>query len=176
MALKIIYTIFVGLLVVLFISLGISAFYPAPSEPKYPPELEKGPPVIMSADQSAPQTVPAPNTPETEEYKKKNEAYRLESEHYYQVIKPRYERNVSIITMIFAVIILAVSLTALGKIQFLSDGLLLGGVLSLLYAIVRGLMGKDNLYSFITVAVGLVVALILGYFKFIRSAEQSKKG
>lgn len=170
MALKIIYTIFLGLLVVLFVSLGISAFYPAPSEPKYPVELQEGPPMHGTE-----RSVPAPNTVESEEYKKKSEAYRLESEQYHEVTKPRYERNVSIAAMIFAVIVLAVSLTALGKIQFLSDGLLLGGVLSLLYAIIRGLMGKDNLYSFITVAVGLAVALALGYFKFIRPANQIKK-
>ena len=40
MVLKIIYTLFLGLLVALFVGLGIDAFYPGPKAPDYPVMLD----------------------------------------------------------------------------------------------------------------------------------------
>lgn len=164
MAIKVIYSIFLGLLVALFIGLGISAFYPSPEAPKYPIELRVSQPVL---DGSKP-------VGETAEQREQRLAWEKANDEYNEKIRPRYERNVSIIAMVGAIIVLTVSMTALQTIKLLSDGLLLGGVLSLLYAIVRGFMGKDNLYSFVVVSVGLVVALVLGYLKFIRQPKGSK--
>jgi len=70
---------------------------------------------------------------------------------------------------------LVLSLTVLHKIEILTDGFLLGGLLTLLYAIVRGFGSDDNKFRFLMVTVGLIVALILGYIKFIRPKAASSK-
>ncbi len=165
MMIKFLYSLFLGILVALFIGLGISAFYEAPKSPEYPTVLES----------TAERPVPGPDgtIKETEAQKAAREKYDKEQKQY-QKDFGLYNRNVSIIAMVAAVIILVVSLTLTATIQLISDGLLLGGVFTLLYSVVRGFMAEDNKYRFIVVTVGLIVSLVIGYLKFIRHEEKTK--
>lgn len=151
MAIKLIYTLFLALLVVLFVGLGIDAFYPGPEMPNYPIELEMA----------------KPNCPETAEMKTIREDYTQAQKIYMEELKP-YNRNVSIISLIAAIIILVLSLTLLAKINMIADGILLGGVFATAYSIIRGVMSENSQFRFIIVVIGLVIALTLGYIKFIR--------
>jgi hypothetical protein len=154
MILKLFYTIFLALTVALFVGLGIDAFYPGPKMPDYPVELNS---VKPTCDSSQEQII-AQNT------------YDQAMRDYNEKTKP-YNRNVSIIAFIFAVIILAISLVFLSKIKMIADGILLGGVFTTIYAIIRGLISEDTKFRFLIVALGLIVALTLGYIKFIRAKE-----
>lgn len=161
MNIKVIYTFFLGLIVALFIGFGFSVFYQAPEQPEYPLELREY------------ESKPLPNaTPESEETRKLRLKYEQEQQTYHQDTYPAYNRNLSIGLVISAVIILIVSLTLLNHIQILSDGLLLGGIMTLLYAMIRSFMGENNVYSFAVVTVGLLVALVLGYIKFMKHDKQ----
>ncbi len=156
MVIKFIYTIFIALLIALFVGLGISTFYPGPKSPRYPSELEYE---TKSAD-----------CEETVEHKTLREGYdkaQLAFEEEYKV----YNRNVSIISLVAAIVILVSSLTLLSKIKMISDGILLGGVFTTIYSIIRVLMSENSRFRFIIVAIGLIIALILGYIKFIREKE-----
>lgn len=102
-------------------------------------------------------------TTQSEQFDKAEKVYRISS--------GLYNRNVSIAAIIAAIIFVVLSLTLLKTILFLADGVLLGGVLTLLYSIVRGFNTEDNMFRFIVVAVGLVIVLFLGYIKFIRQKE-----
>jgi hypothetical protein len=53
----------------------------------------------------------------------------------------------------------------------IADGILLGGVFTTIYGIIRGLMSEDTKFRFIIVTVGLIIALVLGYIKFIKNKE-----
>ena len=159
MAIKIMYTIFLGLLVALFVGLGIAAFYPAPKAPESP--------AILNEPPSAP--VPTDKVTITETAEQRAARLKFDQDQKtYQKQFAVYNRQVSIISMIAAVIVLVAALSAVNKIQLISDGLLLGGILTLLYSIVRGFMGEDNLYRFIVVTIGLIIALVIGYIKFIQ--------
>jgi hypothetical protein len=70
--------------------------------------------------------------------------------------------------LIAAIIILVLSLTLLAKIKMIADGILLGGVFVALYGVIRGLMTEDPQFRFLIITIGLIVALVLGYIKFIR--------
>jgi hypothetical protein len=86
---------------------------------------------------------------------------------------PQYNKRVSIISLIAAIIILIVSVTAVRRFDVLSDGLLLGGVFTLIYSIIRGFMSDNNTVALFTVtAVGLIVAVVIGYLKFIHPEKQ----
>jgi hypothetical protein len=67
-----------------------------------------------------------------------------------------------------AVIVLAVALLLAEKLGVIADGLLLGGIFTLLYGIGRGMDTDSNKYRFMVATVGLVVTLVLGYIKFTR--------
>ncbi len=94
MAIKFIYTIFLALLVALFVGLGIDTFYPGPDAPEYPLELEK---VELCCEETPVQT---------EAKITFNEAQRK----YQDEMKP-YNQAVSIASLVAAIVILVVSLT-----------------------------------------------------------------
>lgn len=158
MLLKLIYTLFLALIVALFVGLGIDAFYPGPKAPEYPVEL-----------QSFKETCEA-----TPEQKIAQAEYDQAQKKYLEKSKP-YNRNVSIISIASSVIILIISLTFLSKIKMIADGILLGGVFTAAYGIIRGLMSEDTKFRFLITALGLIISLILGYIKFIRPKEKQKE-
>jgi hypothetical protein len=154
MILKLIYTLFLALLVALFVGLGIDAFYPGPKMPNYPVELD----------------ATKPGCEETVEQKTAREDFNRDQTDFMEKSKP-YNRNVSIISIAAAIVILVASLTLLSKIKMIADGILLGGVFTTAYSIIRGLMSEDSRFRFVIVTAGLIIALILGYIKFIKPKE-----
>jgi hypothetical protein len=151
---KPIYTIFLALLIALFVGLGIDAFYPGPKAPNYPLELNQ---VKQGCEQ-------------TMEQQTLEKEFNQAQEKYMEESKP-YNRNVSIISLVASIIILVLSLTLLTKIKMIADGILLGGVLTTMYSIIRGLMSENSQFRFLIVIIGLIIALALGYLKFIRPRE-----
>jgi len=67
------------------------------------------------------------------------------------------------------------SLTLLSKIKMIADGILLGGVFTTAYGIIRGLMSDSSRFRFFIIAVGLLIAFVLGYLKFIRPKKTPRK-
>lgn len=155
---KPLYTLFLSLLIALFVGLGISAFYPGPKMPQYPFELDA---VKQGCEETMEQTTIR------EEYNQAQRKFMEESQ--------PYNRNVSIISLVAAIIILVLSLTLLTKIKMIADGMLLGGVFVTLYSIIRGLMSENSQFRFLIVAVGLIIAFVLGYIKFIRPKENPQQ-
>lgn len=153
MVLKIVYTVFIGILLVLFVGIGVETFYPQPQYPEYPISLER----------------PSPDGTETAKDIKTREEFQKKEKSYQGQIKI-YNRNVFIIALVFALLFMAISLFMAEKLLVIADGLLLGGVFTLAYAVGRGFMADDK-FRFIAVSVSLVVALITGYLKFIRPLE-----
>ncbi len=151
MIIKFIYTIFLALLIALFVGLGIDAFYPGPKTPRYPIELDQ----VKSGCE------------ETIEQQTLRKEFNQAQEKFMEESKP-YNRNVSIISLVASIIILVLSLTLLTKIRMIADGILLGGVFATIYSIIRGLMSQNSQFRFLIVVIGLIIALVLGYIKFIR--------
>lgn len=151
---KFIYTIFLALLVALFVGLGIDAFYQGPEFPNYPLELNQ---IKQGCEQTAEEQA--------------IEKDFIQAQQKYEEESKPYNRNVSIIALLAAIIILVLSLTLLTKIKMIADGILLGGVFTTIYSIIRGLMSDSSQFRFLIVVVGLIIALALGYIKFIRSKK-----
>ena len=149
--LKLIYTVFLGIMLALFVGFGVATFYTAPKMPEYPSKLQYSEPAKM-------------DTPELiverkafdDKQKTFNDANKL------------YRGRVFIIVVICAVLILAIGLLLEHRIMILSDGFLLGGVLLLAYALINAFMTENTRYQFVAVTVGLVISLVLGWLKFIR--------
>lgn len=154
MFLKLIYTFFLGILIALFVGLGIDAFYPGPTAPDYPSELSIAKPECGNYDQ-----------------------LKIEQEKFDQAQKDFnekskvYNRNVSIVSLVAAIIIMIASFTLLSKIKMIADGILLGGAFATVYSIIRGLMSEDSRFRFLVVTAGLIITLVLGYIKFIKPKE-----
>ncbi len=159
---RFLYTLFVGLLVATSIGIGISAFYPSPKAPEYPPVMEgrvpqkSTEPAVAPADQAT------------------ADAYEI-AERRYQTQREDYNRNVALISTVFAILILVLSLTWAKRFREIADGLLLGGVFTLIYGIIRSFESGEQKFMFVVVIFGLAVAIALGYIKFIQPAASQPK-
>lgn len=157
--LKLIYTFFLGVLIAIFVGMGVATFYPEPKYPEYPRSLQ-----YSSNDEF------------TAEQKQLDKQYTKDVDAYTKKQKD-YDRNISIIVLSAAVIILVVSLVIHPKMDVVSDGLLLGGIFTLLYSIGRSFSADSPKVSFAVVTVGLIVTIVLGYRKFVKPqlAEATSK-
>jgi hypothetical protein len=163
MILKFIYTLFLGILLALFVGLGVAAFYEQPKAPEYPSTLRYAEP--LGKDQQA--TISAQQRQDQIKYDKDFKDYQQKIE--------IYNRNVSIICLVAAILFLSVSLLFLKDLLLISDGLLLGGIFTILYSIVRGFSTNDNKFHFVIVTIGLLIALVLGYIKFIKPIKPTSR-
>ncbi|MEA5454279.1 hypothetical protein SPF06_06025 [Sinomonas sp. JGH33] len=124
-ALRIIFSLFVGVLFALLVAFGIQAFYPQP-------ELL---PSMGTADDYG--------------------SYRLALE--------AYNRVVSAVIAGIAFVPIAVSAVAPTRAAVIADGILYGGLFTLLYAAGRGVASAETAGSFAAVAGVLLAALALGH-------------
>lgn len=155
--LKIVYTFFLGLLLAIFVGVGINTFYPGPKMPEYPAAIA---PVEGDASTSDAQMI-------------KQQEYDKSYSHYQDLAKP-YNRNVSIITLAAAVIFLVVSILFEKRISLLADGIMLGGLFTLLYSLFRGFASEDSKYLFVAVSVSIAIVVYLGYHKFVKATADAK--
>jgi len=153
--LKSIYTLFLALLIALFVGLGIDSFYHGPESPKYP---------------SLPISAKQVGCEQTIEQQRIDKEFSKMQDDYTKELK-KYNQNVSLLSLIASIIILVVSLTFIAKIKMIADGILLGGVLTTMYSIIRGIMSDSSQFRFLIVTVGLIIALVLGYVKFIKTQK-----
>lgn len=159
MALRLIYTFLIGIFLAVFVGVGIAAFYPGPKPPETPAIINYG-----CSDLTKENGVSPEYKAQIEKFDKEQKDYQLQSQ--------IYNKNVSILSLVASIIIVVASLTLFKTILLIADGLLLGGVLTLLYSVIRGFGTEDNMFRFIVVSVGLFVSLFLGYVKFIQPAKK----
>lgn len=148
--LRVIYAFFVGILLALFVGAGIAAFYPSPTAPQSPD--------IGYVGKEGP----------NQQQEAQQKAFERSMDEFNKNQMNPYNRNVSIIALIAAIIFVSLGLLLEERIDVLADGALLGGLFTLLYSIGRGFAAQDDKYSFVVVSVGLVIVLGLGYLRFIR--------
>jgi hypothetical protein len=148
--LRIIYTFFLGLLLAVFIGVGINTFYEPPTAPRYSPEMNSYGKEL------------------TDEQAAKQREFDIANEKYFDEMKP-YNRNVSIISLAAAVFLLVLSIIFQSRIKLISGGVMLGGLFTLLYSIIRGFASEDSKYLFVVITVGLLIVLVLGYRRFVRN-------
>lgn len=148
--LTLVYTFFLGIFIALFVGVGINTFYPGPKAPEFPVELN-----TYGKELNAEQVAKQQQWDKTmAEFNKKEQPYN---------------RNVSMITLGASVLILALSVMFERHIKVLADGVMLGGLLTLVYSFGRGFASQDSKYQFVVTTVGLIIVMYLGYHRFVRS-------
>lgn len=152
---KISYTIFIGILFAAVVIVGISTFYPSPKFPEYPRSLQFSSPEEVKDSEEL--------RKEQEEFDKTNSNF-MEKQELYAV-------NLSAISLGFSLLLLISGIMSLNKLTFISEGLMVGGVIVLLFGFMSSFMvgpgsaTNINIFRFIVVLIGLVASLALGYLK-----------
>lgn len=161
---KIVYTFFLGALLALFVGLGIQTFYPGPEMPEPTTGVEFVPEGSAPAEE------------QREEMEEDERQWRL-----WQEEQQSYSRNVAVVALGASVVLLGLSLVLEKRNRVLTNGVMLGGLFTLLYAIGRSFASSETTMTFVAVSVGLAVVLLLGHRRFFQdrpagsAAEEARR-
>ena len=84
-----------------------------------------------------------------------------------------WARVTSIILVVFATLVMSVSLVRSEQLRVLGNGLLLGGLFTMVYGVGWVVFSGSSITRFGVMAFALVVAIGLGYVKFVRGRARS---
>jgi hypothetical protein len=168
-ALQTIFSFFLGLMVLAFIGIGVNTFYPQPDfSYRESPEIrelqreqqrlwDKGPEGRLSeADQKRVDEI----QDELDELYEQEESYRQ-----------GWARNTSIVLIIFATLVMGISLIRSEQLRVISNGLLLGGLFTMVYGVGWIIASGESVARFGVIVFALAVTVALGYLKFVRGRE-----
>ena len=163
-ALQVIFAFFLGLMVTAFIGVGVYTFYP--------PELERFQDetrVLYDQQQQIRDARGAEGLTEAEQAELAALAERTrEAEKEMRDYQGNWARMTSIILIVLATFVMAVSLIRADQLPVINNGLLLGGVFTMLYGTGWILWSGDSRARFWVMAFALLITLLLGYIRFVR--------
>lgn len=170
-ALQFIFSLFLGVLLVVVVGVGVWTFYPPPFSENNPKQQELQ--ELYRQQETTNFKGGSDMTPAEEaEYeriqKQINELQReLEQEN------KRWAVNTSIIVLTIATVLMAISLFLPDAARVFSNGILLGGLFTVLYGTGVSFTGGDSRARFWVVLVALVLAIVFGYLRFIRGQRRA---
>ncbi len=162
-ALQTIFSFFLGLMVLAFIGIGVNTFYPQP-ERFDSPEIQELFREQESIMRRGPEQMLPVDEERLEEIRREIEAAQADMEQARQV----WARNTSIILILFATMVMGISLVRSEQLRVISNGLLLGGLFTMVYGVGWILFSDESVARFAVIVFALLVTLALGYLRFVR--------
>jgi hypothetical protein len=162
--LQTIFSIFLGLMVTAFIGVGAYTFYPPPQK-----ELDRQIQDLNRSEQYFRNARPSEGLTATERQelqKISEERDKLADEA--RVAREGWGRITSIILIALATLAMAVSLVRSDQLPVISNGLLMGGVFTMIYGVGWIVATDSSVARFIVITVALAITLVLGYSRFVR--------
>lgn len=162
--LQIIFSIFLGLMVTAFFGVGSYTFYPPPA-----PELELEIQEVNRAEQAirnskAPQDLTSQDRAEIQRLTDERNALFDAT----RAARESWGRITSIVLIFLATLTMAISLIRADELPVISNGLLLGGVFSMLYGVGWIVATDTSMARFFVMTVALAITVSLGYIRFVR--------
>lgn len=166
-ALQTIFSFFLGLMVLAFIGIGVNTFYPQPEHVENPEimELQREQDKIYQKSDTG--DLSDADQARVDEIQKQME--RLWEDDALPM--ELWQRNTSIILIVFATLVMGISLVQSTQLRVLSNGLLLGGLFTMVYGVGWGIASGESVVRFLVVVFALIVTIALGYLKFVRGRE-----
>lgn len=162
--LQTLFAIFLGLMVTAFVGVGVYTFYPGPFEEfnqriealnreREALEIAKSEPDRTAEDRAAIQAVQDRINVAQDEMR---------------VATGDWGRRTSIILVVFATLVMAISLVRANQLPVISNGLLVGGVFSMIYGVGWIVFSDTSPMRFGVMTGALVITIALGYIRFVR--------
>ena len=161
--LRVIFSFFLALMLTAFVGVGVYTFHPPPEE--FNTQIRD----LNRHEQAIRNTRPP------------NELTSVDRDQIQEIIRQRNElrdakaearkpwgRSTSVILIVFATLAMGVSLVRADQLPVISNGLLLGGVFTMLYGVGWILATDTSITRFLVMSVALVITLGLGYVRFVR--------
>ena len=168
-ALQLIFSVFLGALLVVVVGVGVWTFYPQPFDQNSPEqkEIDK---LYREQEQATGKTgiqTPAQKA-EFERIQKDIDARQAAM----QKARDAWAVTTSIVLLVFATILMAISLFLPDHMRVFSNGILLGGLFTVIYGTGWSFAGGDSRARFFVVLVALLLAIAFGYLRFIRGRQE----
>ena len=166
--LRTIFSFFLGLVLTAFIGVGVYTFLPPPDQ--HEQQLEE-----LSRREEALRTSRGSDDLTDSEREQIEEFGRQRTELHEAAAEARkpWGRTTSIILIAFATLTMAVSLVRADQLPVISNGLLLGGVFTMLYGVGWILTTDTSISRFLVMTAALAITLGLGYIRFVRRQSLS---
>lgn len=164
-ALQVIFSFFLGLMLVAFIGVGVNTFYPGPYEDESA-ELEE-----LYEQQNDIQRLRDPDGQLTAAEQAELDELRAETralEEERNDAEEIWVRNTSIVLILFATGVMSISLIRSEQLRIISNGLLLGGLFTMVYGVGWAIADGGSVARFGVMTFALVATFALGYLRFVR--------
>ncbi len=167
-SLRTIFSFFLGLMLAAFVGVGVYTFHA-------PPEQVDSQIRDLARREQAIRDSKPPNELEASDRDNIRELDRQRNDLRDAADKARkpWVQSTSIILMVFATLIMAVSLVRPGQLPVISNGLLLGGIFTMLYGVGWIVASDKSVTRFLVMTAGLLTTLGLGYLRFVRRGAAS---
>ena len=162
--LQTLFAIFLGLMVTAFVGVGVYTFYPSPDK-QFRPRIEALDRQEQAIRNSQPENALSP-ADRAQMQKIIDERNRIQDAS--RASTEAWSGRTSIILVSLATIAMAISLTAIAGLPVISNGLLMGGVFTMLYGVGWVIVSATSGTRFIVMSFALAVTLALGYLRFVR--------
>jgi len=161
--LRTIFSFFLGLMVTAFVGVGVYTFHRPPQEfETRMRDLDRREQAIRTL--RAPNELTAADRDQLQDIRiKRNEVMEAG-----QAAREVWGRSTSIILVALATLAMAISLVRADQLPVVSNGLLLGGVFTMLYGVGWIIATDTSIIRFLVMTVALVITLALGYVRFVR--------
>ena len=166
-ALQLIFSFFLGVLLVVFVGVGVYTFYPGPWESDTP-DQERLDELRRDQEEYWGQGPEGEKLSAAEEAEM--EAVRDEMDEIQDRIDEEasvWGRNTSIVLIVFATLLMGISLVLPDRMRVISNGVLLGGLFSVVYGTGWSFVGGDSIARFAVVSVAVILTLVFGYVRFV---------
>lgn len=163
--LQIIFSVFLGLMVAAFFGVGVFTFYPPP-EAELQEQLED-----LYREQEDIGGFDGREELSREEREREREVRQQirDIEDRLEERRETWGRNTSIILVTFATIVMSISLIRADQLPVISNGLLLGGVFTMIYGVGWIIATGTSIARFVVMTIALAITLALGYVRFVRT-------
>jgi len=166
--LRTIFSFFLGLMLAAFVGVGVYTFHSRPEQ--FDSQIRDLDRRVQAIRDSKPSNeLEASDRDQIQEINRQRNDLTDAAE---KARKP-WTRSTSIILMVFATLTMAVSLVRAGQLPVISNGLLLGGVFTMLYGVGWIVVSETSITRFLVMTAGLVTTLGLGYLRFVRRSAPS---
>ena len=166
--LQTIFAFFLGLMVAAFAGVGVYTFYPAPDTALVERAVSLRRQEQAIRNSNAPEALTAADRAGIQRLE--NELAAIEDER--RMLNQAWGRRTSIIVIVVATLAMAVSLVRAVQLPVISNGLLLGGVFTMIYGVGWIIVSDTTPVRFFVMTAALLVTLALGYVRFVGRGAQ----
>lgn len=170
-ALQTIFAFFLGLMTVAFVGVGVNTFYPSTTQKFETQERE----ISRRLDHLNRSATPGTFTPEQQAEFDRLEADRTKLAEQRDAANKEWARVTSIVIVLFATLVLVISLLLAEQLRVIANGLLLGGLFSMVYGVGWVLSSGNSMARFWVIVFALCVSIALGYVRFVRDRKAGSR-